>query len=703
MLQGKVNAALHVISKDTNRGLLSLDSLIPTGKDSNGEVACQTTIDILREKHPKGWLAVTETLLPESRSHPVEQYHNSIVFEQITGEAIRKAALHTHGAAGPSGVDAYAWGRPCSSFKTASTDICNASAAVARRLCTTDVHPGGLTAFAVACRLIPLNKNPGVRPTGIGEVSRRIMAKAILKTIGDDIQSAAGPFQACAGHEAGCEAAVHTMKEIYSREDTEAILLVDATNALNAINRQAALHNIRVICPAVSTVLNNTYRAPVRLYNMGEGEIESTEGTTQGDPLAMAMYALAATPLICRLKDMKSDVKQVWFADDATAVGKLRALLQWWQHLRDIGPAFGYYPNASKTHLVVKPELMGEAARIFENTEVQITPKGQRHLGAAIDTSSFAEEYVALKVEKWTAEISALSTLAHSQPHAVYAAFVHGITGRWKYVMRTINSTSLLFQPLENAIHQLFIPALTGREPCSPEEIRLSSLPARLGGLNIVNPMAIAENELAASKQISAPLMEMIINQTDSFTKPQLNTIKSTLNQQKRQFNQNAAQEVKEELSRPVLRAIELANEKGSSTWLTALPLQDQGFNLNKREFHDALSLRYRWQLKNTPRHCICGAAFSTDHTMICPHGGLPIMRHNDIRDITANWLSEVCHDVEREPPLLPLTGETIIPLSANRRDDARADIRGRGFWGRQQSAFFDVPKARASQKERVW
>ena len=76
---------------------------------------------------------------------------------------------------------------------------------------------------------------------------------------------------------------------------------------------------------------------------------------------------------------------------------------------------------------------------------------------------------------------------------------------------------------------------------------------------------------------------------------------------------------------------------------------------------------------------------------MIYPHGGLPIKRHNNIRDITAIWLSEVCHDVEREPPLLPLTGEAILPQSANRRDDARADIRARGFWRRQQNAFFDV------------
>ena len=138
-------------------------------------------------------------------------------------------------------------------------------AAVARRLCTADVHPDGLTDL-VAYRLLPLNKNTGVRPIGISEVPRRIMAKAILKTIGDDIQSAAGPLQACAGHEAGCEAAIHAMKEIYSRDDTEAILLVDATNAFNVINRQAALRNIHVLCPAISTALNNTYRAPPSDY-----------------------------------------------------------------------------------------------------------------------------------------------------------------------------------------------------------------------------------------------------------------------------------------------------------------------------------------------------------------------------------------------------------------------------------------------------
>ena len=257
--------------------------------------------------------------------------------------------------------------------------------------------------------------------------------------------------------------------------------------------------------------------------------------------------------------------------------------------------------------------------------------------------------------------------------------------------MRTCENTSKLFAPLEKAIHHQFIPALTGREPCSQEERELLSLPARLGGLNITIPTAIADKEYTNSQTISEQLTTMIIDQNDTHTIPQLKSIKSTLHSQNRHLNKTKAQEVRELLPPPLKRAIDLAQEKGASIWLTALPLRDQGFNMNKGEFQDAMNIRYGWPLKNTPRHCICGKPFTIDHAMTCHHGGLPTIRHNAIRDLTANLLSEVCHDVEREPALQPLTGETLIPLSANRQDDARADIRTKGFWGRQQGAFLDV------------
>ena len=51
----------------------------------------------------------------------------------------------------------------------------------------------------------------------------------------------------------------------------------------------------------------------------------------------------------------------------------------------------------------------------------------------------------------------------------------------------------------------------------------------------------------------------------------------------------------------------------------------------------------------------------------------------------------EVCHDEAVEPLLQPLTGEAIVPASDNRRNDARADIYARGFWGRRQDVFFAI------------
>ena len=238
-----------------------------------------------------------------------------------TGDVVKRASLHTHGAAGPSRVDAYAWRLMCTSFKEASVGLCEALASVAHHLSTSLVDDPAVLMPFVACRLIPLDKHPGVRPIGIGDVPQQIVAKAILYVIGEDVVSAAGPLQACAGHAAGSEAAVHAMREMFGNTDCEAALLVDASNAFNCVNCQAALHNISVLCPSFSTILQNTYGAPVCLFVVGEGEIPSTEGTTQGDPLTMAMYALAVVPLIRHLRTVVPDVSQAWFVDDASAVG----------------------------------------------------------------------------------------------------------------------------------------------------------------------------------------------------------------------------------------------------------------------------------------------------------------------------------------------------------------------------------------------
>ena len=87
------------------------------------------------------------------------------------------------------------------------------------------------------------------------------------------------------------------MRKLYNDDGVEGILFVDATNAFNNLNRQVALSNIQVICPSLATILINTYRMDCSLFIDGE-TIYLCEGTTQGDPLAMFMYALATLPLM---------------------------------------------------------------------------------------------------------------------------------------------------------------------------------------------------------------------------------------------------------------------------------------------------------------------------------------------------------------------------------------------------------------------
>ena len=96
----------------------------------------------------------------------------------------------------------------------------------------------------------------------------------------------------------------------------------------HSLSRAAALHNLRVICPAIAVYVINTYRAPARLIVVGGEELESSEGTTQGDPLAMSLYAVSLQPLMTRLT-VASSAKQFWYADDATGSGSLDGLKRW--------------------------------------------------------------------------------------------------------------------------------------------------------------------------------------------------------------------------------------------------------------------------------------------------------------------------------------------------------------------------------------
>ena len=304
---------------------------------------------------------------------PVEKVC-SVIFDNITSESIMKAAIKTKGAAGPSMYDANDWRNILGStlFGKEAEDLRKNLADLTKELCTNEIEdPGSLEAL-LGCRLIPLDKNPGLRPIGIGETLRRIIGKAVMNVMKKDIQVGVGNLQLCGGHAGGCEVGVHAVVDLFNDDDAEGVIQIDASNAFNSINRSILIHNAKIICPQFATYIPNGYCTAARLFITGGGEILSKEGTTQGDPIAMAAYGIGLTPLLFILSKGDGDEawKQVAFADDISGVGKLIFLRIWWDLVNRYGPLLGYFPKASKSWLTVKPDYLESAKEVFSGTGI---------------------------------------------------------------------------------------------------------------------------------------------------------------------------------------------------------------------------------------------------------------------------------------------------------------------------------------------
>ena len=169
MSSGKISNALRCLDESQKSNALSLQE----------RVGNKTVMQILQEKHPKPMTSKDNY----ERDHTLE--HHLSIFDKINASTVRKTAKVRQGSHGPYGVDANDFRRWLSHFGQASTNLCKALAAFARRLATEQMH--ALTPYN-ACRLIPLDKNPGGRPIGKGEVIGRIIGRNNLRCIRNDLK-----------------------------------------------------------------------------------------------------------------------------------------------------------------------------------------------------------------------------------------------------------------------------------------------------------------------------------------------------------------------------------------------------------------------------------------------------------------------------------------------------------------------------------
>ena len=221
------------------------------------------------------------------------------------------------------------------------------------------------------------------------------------------------------------------------------------------------------------------------------------------------------------------------------------------------------------------------------------------------------------------------------------------------------------------------------------EDRELLSLPIKEGGIGIHDNSAISYR---TSRNITDPLIHQIKIQSDVLPKAEVVArAKAVTMQRVRAAEAEHAEDVKTGQSEEMQRNLTQITEPGASSWMGALPLSQYGFDLSKGEFQDSLCLRYLKPLKNLPPNCVCGQKFTAAHALHCQNGGFVNARHDNIRDLEGSLLKSVCNDVQIEPPLQKVTNKTNFKKSANLKDEARLDVRAKGFWRPGQNAFFDV------------
>ena len=217
-------------------------------------------------------------------------------------------------------------------------------------------------------RLIALDKQPGIRPVGMGENLWGLVVKCMLRVTGPEAKAACGTIQLEGGVEAGIEGAIHAMRvlwEEHTQEEYWVFLLIDAWNEFNEESRTAILWAVLHEWPSGAQFTFNCYRQWATLVVRETGDrsghfFNSKEVMTQGGPLAMIAYGIGVLPLTRELWGSHPRVTQQWCADDAGAGRKFSHILEHLQDLQARGPERVYYPEPTKSILVV---ALGNVAR----------------------------------------------------------------------------------------------------------------------------------------------------------------------------------------------------------------------------------------------------------------------------------------------------------------------------------------------------
>ena len=149
----------------------------------------------------------------------------------------------------------------------------------------------------------------------------------------------------------------------------------------------------------------------------------------------MFWYGHGIKQLIGEVKQGFPAVRQPWYADNAGAGGSFTDLRNFFLRLQEIGPAFGYFPEPTKSILIVRAHNRPEARSCFKDLRFQVET-GSRYLGGYIGSKADRELWVQEKVTFWTSAVTDLAFAALSHPQTAFAGLQKSLQHEWQFIQR---------------------------------------------------------------------------------------------------------------------------------------------------------------------------------------------------------------------------------------------------------------------------
>ncbi len=419
----------------------------------------------------------------------------------------------------------------------------------------------------------------------------------------------------------------------------------------------------------------------------------------------MFAYGIGILPLIRQLKAEFPQVEQPWYADDAGAGAKFDEIERFFRRLCEIGRLFGYYPEPTKSILIVRQHNLEEARLRFPAFKVKT---GNRYLGGFIGEEEALNEWLGEKTKFWTEAVTDLTSVTQAFPQAAYSGLQKSLQQEWQFVQRVTKGIGPEFASVEQTLAKTFLPTLFGDEYDEEDPRRaLAGLPVKWAGLAIPDPTTSAQPNYEASILLCSHILAAFRGVDDFRSTDHLKVIrdvKAELKLRNAAKSESSLNDLASKMSYDNRRTILRGKETGQ--WLSVLPSTVNGTELSAQEFRDALLLRYARCPPDLPIQCDgCQQKFSVRHALECKRGGLVISRHNEIRDELSDLASKAffpsaVRDEPRihtsraaEPRSSPEKPESpaVKRLFQNNRTEDRGDILVRGLWARGTDCIIDV------------